>query len=328
MPSIDQQSLAWLRTHHATISTGALQDSGVSLDQRKRLVEAGMLRRVVDGAYAFTGRDLDELARCAAVCTSRPQLVVAGPTAGRLWQIRRSPHDGLIHVLAPPHSHPCREFWLRPYRTALIFDDEVVRRADGIRVTSPPRTVVDLTRYVGADELASMIEDVLNRRLCTAATMQRTALRVATPGRPWAKRFLGVLDRRHPGPAAESDAERRVLEALVARGVLALERQVRVVLPGYGPARFDLAIPALQWALEIDLHPEHCSGIGVANDNVRDDCADVAGWMTRRVGEIELERHFDATIDRLVASIERRRVDADALRAAGRWPPQRSQPSP
>ena len=75
MPSIDQQSLSWLRTHHATISTGALQDSGVSLDQRKRLVEAGMLRRVVDGAYAFTGRDVDELARCAArLCT-----------AGRNW---------------------------------------------------------------------------------------------------------------------------------------------------------------------------------------------------------------------------------------------------
>ena len=41
--------------------------------------------RVVDGAYAFGGVDADELARCAALCGSRPHLVVAGPTAGRLW---------------------------------------------------------------------------------------------------------------------------------------------------------------------------------------------------------------------------------------------------
>lgn len=321
MSSLERRTLSWLRDHHATISADVLAQFGVTLEQRKHLVETGVLHRVVDGAYSFAGAPETELTRCSALCTSRPQLVIAGPTAGRIWELRRSPRDSVVHVIAPPRSHPCQERWVRAYRTDLLFDDEVVSRTDGIRVTSPPRTVVDMTRYVDAKALESMIEDALHRTYCTAATMQRTALRLATPGRPWVRRFLTVLDRRHPGGVSESEAELRVLSALVDRGVTGLERQVRVTLPGYGPARFDLAIPTLQWALEVDLHPGHTTPSGVANDNVRDDGAEVLGWVTRRVGAVELSLQFDATIDRLVASIDRRRTDVRALRAIGRWPP-------
>lgn len=320
MSSLDPQTLSWLRTHHSTISSDALEQRGIGVDRRKQLVEAGVLRRVVDGGYTFTGAELSELARCAAICTSRPHLVVAGPTAGRIWGLRRVPRDGLVHVLAPPASHPCQERWVRAYRTPLIFADETVTRPDGIRLSSPPRTVVDLSRYVEDQALASVVEDAIHRSLTSVATLQRTALRLATPGRPWARRFLEVLDRRHPDAAAESEGELRVFDALRARGVAGLQRQVRVVLPGYGPARFDVAIPELRWALEVDLHPVHASPEGVANDNARDDCSSLAGWETRRLGELQYRTQFDATIDRLVASIERRRADVDALRASGRWP--------
>ncbi len=182
----------------------------------------------------------------------------------------------------------------------------MVHRHDGIRVTNPSRTAVDLTRYVSEDSVASIIEDVLHRGLSTVGSLHRVADALATPGRPWARRFLRVLGRRHPGAPAASDAERRVIEALAGRGVSGLERQVEVDLPGYGGARFDIAIRALRWAVEIDLHPEHNTPTGIAQDNVRDDCAAVVGWETRRVGQVELDQHFDATIDRLVAAVERR----------------------
>ncbi|MGH9270811.1 MAG: hypothetical protein ACRDZ2_06025, partial [Ilumatobacteraceae bacterium] len=308
MSSIDHQVLTWLRSHHATISADALSAAGISLEQRKYLVAKGLLQRVVDGAYLFAGSEPGELARCAALCTSRPHLVVAGPTAARMWGLRRAPRDGLVHVIAPPRSHPCQEPWVRAYRTSALCGEHVVHRHDGIRVTNPSRTAVDLTRYVSEDSVASIIEDVLHRGLSTISSLRCVADALATPGRPWARRFLRLLDRRHPGAPAASDGERRVFEALAHRGVTGLERQVEVVLPGYGYARFDIAIPALRWAVEIDLHPEHKTPGGIARDNLRDDCADIVGWKTRRVGEVELEQHFDSTIDRLVAVIERRRT--------------------
>lgn len=278
MPHFDRQTLSWLRDHHATVSSAALQRAGIDLHERKHLVRTGVVARVVDGGYVFTGAEPTELARCAALCTSRPHLVVAGPTAGRLWGIRRSPTDGLVHVIAPPSSHPCVAPWVRAYRTSLLCDEEIVDRRDGVRVTSPPRTAVDLTRYVGRDAVSSVIEDVLHRGLCTVSSLHRTAERLATPGRPWARRFLAVLQGRCPGPAAASDGERLVFEALVARGVRDVERQVRVELPGYGPARFDIAVRQIKLAIEIDLHPEHATPAGIANDNLRDHCAAAAGW--------------------------------------------------
>ena len=179
--------------------------------------------------------------------------------------------------------------------------------------------MVDLTRYVEPFALASMIEHVLSRQMCTVATLARIAGQLATPGRPWARHFLSVLDQRHPGARAESEWEVRVFNALVQRGVLGLERQVCSVLPGYGRARFDVAVPALQWALEIDVHPDH--GLeGGAADKRRDRCARAIGWETERVGERDLVARFDATIADLVEAIDRRRAQVNALRAAGFWP--------
>ncbi|CAN5779890.1 hypothetical protein BH18ACT2_BH18ACT2_13020 [soil metagenome] len=284
------------------------------------MVASGVLRRVVDGGYTFGGVDDAESLRCAALCSSRPHLVVSGPTAGRLWDLRRAPRDGLVHVVAPPHSQPCREPWVRPYRTALLAANEIVQRADGIRMTSPPRTIVDMTRYVDDLALASMIEAGLHRGVCSGIILRRTALRLATPGRPWARRFLAVLDGLSGGPPSESHAELRVFTALVERGVPGLARQVEVDLPGYGRARFDLAVPDLRWALEIDLHPTHDTLTGVHRDHLRDDGAEQCGWQVRRVGELELDQHFAATIDRLVASIGRRRHDVERRRAAGLRP--------
>ena len=307
MSKLDRVVVNWMRGHRGTVSTDALEADGVSVDQRKRLVGAGVLQRVVDGGYVFAGAPADELARCAALCTSRSNLVVAGPTAGRMWGIRRSPPDGLVHVIAPPASHPCREPWVRAYRTALLDAEDVVHRHDGIRLTSPARTTVDLSRYLTDESLRSAVESVLHTELASLEALYRTAQRLDTPGRPWAQRFLRLLTGRHPGKAAESDWECKVIDALVALGVTDLERQVEADLPGFGRVRFDAAIRSIKWAAEIDVHPSHALSSGVARDSRRDRSARAAGWVTERVVEDDLQFRFDATMAELVASVARRR---------------------
>lgn len=320
MSDLTRPALDWLRQHHATISSDALVASGISLDQREHLVEAGLLVRLLDGAYGFAGAPQDELTRCAAVCTSRRHLVVAGPTAGRLWGVRRAPRDGLIHVIAPPASQPCRERWLRPYRTATLDDDEIVHRRDGIRLTCPSRTVVDLTRYEQDAELRSSIEHAIALQLVTPASLLRTAERLATPGRPWVRRFLCVLGCRPLGGAAESELELRLVDALVRRGVPDLERQVWADLPGFGRVRFDAAVPSIRWVVEVDGHPDHDSSSGNARDKRRDRSARADRWLTERVTRGDVEDRLSSTVEALFASVERRRLDVEALRRADRWP--------
>jgi hypothetical protein len=98
-----------MRRHRATVSAQQLDALGVTERQRRRLVAARVIERVVDGAYRFAGVEPDEMSRCAALCASRENLVIAGPTAGRYWMIPGSPRDDLVHVLAPPCSQPCRD---------------------------------------------------------------------------------------------------------------------------------------------------------------------------------------------------------------------------
>lgn len=180
-------------------------------------------------------------------------------------------------------------------------------RADGIRLTSPPRTVVDMTRYVSADDLASIIEQVLERGMATERSLQRVAERLGAPGRPWVRRFLAALAARGGGAPAESEWERRVHAELQRRGVGGLVRQHAVAVPGYGRVRFDLAIPDLRWALEVDVHPEHRSLEGASRDNRRDAAAEAAGWVVRRVAELQLTNALTQTMDDVVAALERRR---------------------
>jgi very-short-patch-repair endonuclease len=117
-----------------------------------------------------------------------------------------------------------------------------------------------------------------------------------------------VLGRYSVGAPAESEWERKVYDALSGRGVGGMIRQFKVRLPGYGPARFDVAIPDIRWALEVDVHPEHRTVEGVARDNQRDDAADSIGWFVKRIAEAQLTDHFEFTMDAVIASIERRRT--------------------
>src|SRR6478609_9597895 len=105
MSHLDGAAMRSLQIHGQTITTAELERLGFGLGRRNRLVATGQLVRVVDGVYVFGGAVLDEPALGIAVCTGRPDVVIAGPTAGRHWALRRVPEDGLIHVLAPPASH-------------------------------------------------------------------------------------------------------------------------------------------------------------------------------------------------------------------------------
>ena len=284
---------------HGIASVSQLRSSGLSPRAIERLEQVGAIELVLRGAYRTASVELDDLGRCSAVCLARPNTVVAGPTAGRLWDLRRLPHDRRIHVIAPPASNPAIARWVVPYRTAAIHPHDVVERSDGIRVTTRERTAFDLARHLDPDSLLSVIEQVMRDGQLDEPAMRAVAVDWISPQRPWAWSYLRQLDRRLSGGAAESHPEVVVATALDAAGVHGLVRQFELRIPGYGPARFDLAIPRLRWAIEIDVFPTHDETIGRARDRRRDAAASSAGWIThrldRRTYETDLDRWIVAT---------------------------------
>jgi hypothetical protein len=165
-----------------------------------------------------------------------------------------------------------------PHTAHLPHPEDTVRRADGVRLTSPPRTAVDMSRWLNDDDLRSLIDHVEYLGHATALTMRRVARSLDTSGRPWARRFLAVLDDRAGGGPRASNGESLVVHALRTRGVFDVTSQHRLDLPGFAhPVRLDAAVPRIRWGVEVDGHPDHFSELGGAYDRERDLAGDAIG---------------------------------------------------
>ncbi len=304
------ESLEFLRTHHGVATSSELAACGLSASAIRSLREAGNLVGVVKGVWRIPATTLDEAARCAALCAAHPELAVSGPTAGRLWGLRRLPRDQRVHVIAPPASHPSLAPWVVPYRTAAIHHADVVRRPDGIAVTSRARTALDLARWVGPTDLLSIIEQVLHDGHLTDGDLRDVAVDWMSRQRPWVRRFLELLDGRLRGGPAESHGETVLGDSLAAAGLVGLERQFRIDLPGYGPARFDLAVPSVRLAIEVDLYPTHAETAGRRRDADRDAAAKRIDWRVERV----LADHFGANLPSTAQRLARLALDLDPKR--------------
>jgi len=217
------------------------------------------------------------------------------------------PRDGFVYVIAPPASNPSLEPWLKPYRTSMIDPLHVVHRPDGIRLTSPPRTAVDLSRHLSDSDLLSVIDQVESEGMATSQTMWQVACDLATPGRPWARRFLRILEQRpQHGGVPESHWESRVVAALIERGIRNLSPQRWLDVPGWGPIRLDASVDRIRWGLEVDVYPTHFTEEGGSNDRDRDLACDAIGWRVSRVARPALKRDFNLAIDRLIKVYEQR----------------------
>jgi hypothetical protein len=283
-------------TQHGVAGVDQLVAAGLSTRQIKRLEADGSLIGVLRGAYRTPSVELDEFGRCAAVCLARPAVAVSGPTAGRMWEFRRLPRDRRIHVIGPPASQPAIAPWVVTYRTAAIRDIDSIGRDDGIRVTTRARTAFDLARHLQPGDLRSVIEQAMHDGGHTAQEMLAVASDWLSPRRPWATTFVRLVEGRMAGGAAESHPEVRVGNALERAGVRGLVRQFGIDLPRYGRARFDLAVPRLSWAIEIDVHPTHEETAGRAADRDRDDAAAAIGWSISRISADAYTTAFDRSI--------------------------------
>lgn len=291
---------------HGVASNDQLMETGLTRHQLVHLERCGALVSVVYGAYASPSAPRTELMRCAAITLARPHVAIAGPTAGRIWGFRRLPPDRRIHLLAPPGANPAESPAFVTFHTKAFTCDDIVQRDDGIRITTQIRTALDLARHLGGDSLLSVIEQAMHDAGATTADMRA----IAAPWlnrRPWVKRFWHALDRRLDGDAAESDPEVRVGVELKRAGVVGLVRQFPQTLPGFGPVRFDLAVPDLRWAVEVDVFPTHDETVGAMADARRDRAARSIGWSVLRISRADYEHDFDQTIARTVADYRRRR---------------------
>ena len=276
------------------VTRGQLKKHGLSETQISRLVLARVLHPVFRAVYALEPRPWSVAKRALAACLSTPGVVVSDMTAAAHWKLRRTPRDVLEVVIAEPRL--ARLAGVRVHRTNRLDDPDVVVYANGLRVTSPARTLFDIAADLDPTVMMSVIEDALNRRLCTPWSLADVAERLVGQGRPGAAVFGTVVERRAGDlPPVGSEAELLLADALAAAGMPELSRQFAVDLAGHGSVRLDLAVPVDRFNIEIDDPVWHADPVALQRDHARDLLLAADGWVVQRVTTDDVYQRLRST---------------------------------
>jgi hypothetical protein len=300
VPDLTPAAQRWLADHHGVITSACLRACGVRRSTIERLGAAGALRSIRRGVFVIASTPVTIEQRCAVLCATHPSGFVTGPTAGLLAGLRRMPRTASLHFAVrhgQHHHHLAAGVHFRQ-TTALISSHRVLRQ-DGIAVASPARLAFDLAADLSALDHLSVLQQLLHERKVTVDDLIAVERRLGHPARPGSGLFRRNLDRLYGSAPNESHHELLLAEALRTRGI-PVENQSRVVRLSSGrTARVDLAVPAVRWGIELDIHPEHRTFEGQANDARRVRDLHLLEWQVEPVTEDDMA-NVPALADQLV----------------------------
>ena len=288
MPDLTAPAMALFRRYHGHATAAMLTEASVGRLRRARLVDDGVLTVVHERVFRIASAPDTTEARCAALCLAYPAGFITGPTAGRLFNLRRMGRPADIDFQVPHGSNIGPIDGVRLRQTTRIAAADTMIRTDGIRTASPARLGFDLAADLPPHDLASAIEQLIHDRRCSAGQLAAVGRRLCHPRRPGSFAFERALLARLPGGPLESDPEVVVGAVLRERGI-PVEAQVRLLaLPDGTNIRLDFAIPELRWGIEVDVHPTHFTAIGGSSDRRRDRQCHLIGWQVERLTGFDL----------------------------------------
>jgi very-short-patch-repair endonuclease len=219
---------------------------------------------------------------------------------------RRSVHDArtLVHATVAP-STPKRT---RPEPVGIVChitrldDDEVLRRADALCITSVPRTWVDLATSLGLEDLVAVADAALRRSL---VTLEQLEAAVAA----WSRRpGVALLRKAVPlvEPATDSPMETRLRLLLVLAGLPGPVANRDVVVDGAWLARPDLSYPELRIAIEYDGDHHRVERRQWQSDISRRRLLEDAGWTVLVFTADDVLKFGHETVRRVRAAVAAR----------------------
>jgi Transcriptional regulator, AbiEi antitoxin len=257
------------------ITRAQLTELGLTQSAIGRLASHDVLRRVRPGVYRLLGAG-----------PSRAQDIVAA----RLWAGEKafaSHRTGAeIHLLpggAPPLIEITTNGSVRPcdvlvHRRATWPDGDVTMVGD-IRVSTIPRTLLDLASVVSIGTLARALDAALHRGVSLDAVSRRLEA-TAVQGRNGTANLRRLIEERvNERSPVESPLERDFLSFVRERNMPEPVAQYPVFVEGHLVARLDFAYPELKIGIELDGYAFHSDRQSFERDRRRLTELVNEGWL-------------------------------------------------
>jgi very-short-patch-repair endonuclease len=294
----DGHALAELaRRQHGVVSRRQLLELGHARATISVWEKDGKLHRIHRGVYAVGHEALSWQGRLQAAVLANEPAVASHITAAWIWGLLRT-RPGTFHLTAPTRRH--RKEKVVVHFARLETDD--VTTVDGIPVTSPGRTVLELAPNKSWRDLGrflrSLDDDELLDRRRVEALLSRTA------GHPGNAKLTAALRAYKPETATlRSDLEKRFRDLVLVAGLP--RPQMNALVEGY---ELDAYWEAEGFAVELDVYATHGSPRSFEADRERADDLLLAGIELIRITDVRLAREPRETIARVAAHLARRRA--------------------
>jgi len=154
---------------------------------------------------------------------------------------------------------------------------------DGIPVTTPSRTIIDLAAVLPERKLAEILDQAVRRNLVSYESVAEHLESLARRGKPGVTKLRRVLEPRLGGAfVTDSTLESRLLQVLTDGGLPRPDTQYRPPWLKRVNGRIDLAYVEAQVVIEGDSLKWHGTPESFQTDRHRDNLAQLAGWIILR----------------------------------------------
>jgi hypothetical protein len=275
-----------LRQHGLITSSQAIEALGPS--RKARWVKERRLISVQPTVFRLAGAP--ETWHQSLLATSLAvDGIVSHRSAAELWDLIEA--GGYVEVsVATAHTRTVRPpaivHRVKDLRPGLSVNRE------GLRVTDPVRTIIDLGLVIPAVMVRAAIARGLSTRLFTIADVQVLRDALGRPGRNGTGIVRDILEGNLVSLAKEESG----LEARFGRlskrfGLPALVLQHEVWSEGHFVARADAAYPEIKLAIEIDGFAHHSTPDAFQADRTRQNRLVALGWTVLRFTWTDIVKH-------------------------------------
>jgi very-short-patch-repair endonuclease len=283
--------------HKGFVVREQLLEAGLGRGAVQHRLKTGRLYERYPGVY-LVGRNVMEPfgEEMAAVLYYRGHAVVSHRSAAAVWGLLpcRSGEVTLTTVTKARNVRP----GLRVHRTRHL-DRRDLRRREGLPVTSPPRTIVELAAEETDAELEDAVAVAFQRGLATPDEIRAAMARA--PRSRGAPRLRRMLETGETSGLTRSWTERR-MRALLRQAELP-QPLANVPLLGYVA---DFLWPELKLIVEVDGFSFHSSRSAFEHDRKRDQKLAAAGYTVIRVTRRQLRSEPLAVIARIAQALTAR----------------------
>jgi very-short-patch-repair endonuclease len=297
---IDLAVAALADRQYGIVSRAQLLALGLTAGAIGRGVRSQRLRPLHRGVYAVGHRALRREAYwLAAVHASGPGAVLSHADAAALWGLRPI-RGAVIDVTVPTAGGRRARRGVRLHRSAALMPAETTTTDDGIPVTTPARTVLDLAATLPRRGLERALDQAEVLRLFDLAALDATI--EAHPGRPGTPLLRAVLHEHHAGTTVtRSELEELFLDLCDRRGIARPQVNVRVA-----GLEVDFHWPDRSLVVEVDGYRYHGTRRAFERDRARDATLIAAGLRVLRV----THRQLTTRPEQVVAALQPRSISS------------------